>query len=181
MAKTVAEIDYSRRLKNWQWEQFCQTYLITNNGAEAARVAKYSLKGVNGTGSRLLANVSIAGRIAYLKGQLAKKSDIDAQRVINEYSKIAFANIQQFLDSKNQVRDISELPADVAAAVESIQIDIRHDTVGPGHTEKVKFKLCSKLGALNDLARHLGLFEKDNDQSRTQVAIQIVNYSGASQ
>lgn len=184
MAQKKAEIDYSKRLKNWQYEQFCRAYLVTNNATQAAKDAKYSKKTAGSKGTHLLQIVSIAGRLAYLQGVLAKKSDIDAQKVIAEYSKIAFANIKDFLESGNEITDISQLPDEIAAAVDSIQCDIRHDSgESEGYTEKVKIKLHSKLGALNDLARHLGLFGKDNLQrqsapptlvihdNRTQVAV----------
>ena len=77
---------------------------------------------------------------------------------IKEMAKIGFSNIQDFIESGNEIRDLSELNPSIAAAVESIQSDIRHDSgKSEGHVEKVKIKLHSKLGALNSLAEILKL------------------------
>ncbi len=165
----MAEVDYSKPLKNWQWEQFCRAYLATNNAAQSTRDAKYSHKGANSKGTQLLANVSIAGRLAHLRSIMATKMDITAQRVIDEYAKIAFCNTQDLLLADNQVADISQLPPEIAAAVSSVQVETRHDNgKSKGYTEKVKFTLHSKTQALDALGKHLGIFKEDNDQSRSQ-------------
>ncbi len=184
--KKTEIVDFSKPLKNWQWEQFSQTYFATNSPTESALVANYSKKTARTQGSKLLTRVDIAGRIAYLQGELAKKSGVTAQRVIDEYAKIAFANIQDLLLEANHIRDISQVPREIAAAVSSVTVDVRHDS-GPvekgksrGYVEKVKFTMHSKPQALDALGKHYGIFGADNDQSRTQVAIQIVNYAGAS-
>ena len=112
-------------------------------------------------------NKKVLVRLAYKRNQLAKKSDITAERVIAEMAKIGFSNIQDFTGQGNRIEDISTLPADQAAAIESIQTDDRG----------CKIKLHSKLGALNSLAEILKL--KDV-AGKTQVAVQIVNFADRS-
>ena len=117
--------------------------------------------------SRLLTKANVKTRIAHKRTQLAKKAEITAERVIKELGKIAFANIQEFIESDNEIKDISKLDPSIAVAVESIQTDIRHDSgKSEGYTEKVKFKLHSKISALESLGRYLGLFAKDNEQRK---------------
>lgn len=64
---------------------------------------------------------------------------------------------------------MEKLPPHIAAAVESI--DIKETYTGTGETRtlsgtQVKVKLHCKLDALNALAKHLGLFEKHNQQQQ---------------
>jgi len=136
------------------------------NPTEAARIAGYS--GNNNTlkqrGHELVTNSNFKAKLDAKRAELAEKMEINAERVIKEMAKCGFSNIQEFIDKGNDIKDLKDLPAEIAAAVESIQVDIRHDSAGKGYTEKVKLKLHSKLSALNDLGKHLGLFEAHNKQ-----------------
>ncbi len=149
-------------------EKFCREYVVDFNATRAYKdVYKCSDEVANASGPRLLGKVSIQARIADLQKDLQKATGINAERVINEYAKVAFANIKSVLTEGNEIKDISQLPDEIAAAVESIQSDIRHDSGdSEGYTEKVKVKFHSKLGALSDLGKHLGIFKKDNEQSK---------------
>lgn len=147
--------------------RFCQEYVIDLNATQAAIRAGYSKKTARSAGQRMLTNVDIQERIARRQKVLEVKTGVRAERVINELARVAFANIKSVLDKGNVIKDISELPDEIAAAVESVQSDIRHDTGdSDGYTEKVKIKLHNKLNALGDLGRHLGIFEKDNKQGK---------------
>jgi len=128
--------------------------------------------------SRLLSKVKVKARLEYKRGLLAKKCDITAERVVNELAKIGFADLKDYLDKGNEIADLTKLDRRFTAAVESIQSDIRHDSgKSDGYTEKVKIKLHSKLQALDQLGRHLGLFEKDKP-AETNITINILNYNG---
>ncbi len=168
--KTVKE----RKLTRLQ-DRFCKEYVIDLNGARAYReVYKCSDKAAESGASRMLRIAKVKARIRELRKGLEKKTGISAERVINEYAKVAFANVKSILSKDNEIKDISQLPDEIAAAVESIQSDIRHDSGdSEGYTEKVKVKFYSKLIALGDLGRHLGIFEKDNEQGKP-IAPQII-------
>ena len=156
-------------------ERFCQEYMVDLNATQAAIRAGYSKKTAKSIGQENLTKPDVQVRITELRKGLQEKTGINAVRVINEYAKVAFANIKSFLDEGNAITDISDLPDEIAAAVESIQSDIRHDSGdSDGYTEKVKLKLHSKLSALNDLGRHLGIFEKDNEQGKVIVAQRVL-------
>lgn len=156
-------------------DRFCKEYVIDLNGARAYQeVYKCSDKAAESGASRMLRIVKVKARIRELRKRLEKKTGISAERVINEYAKVAFANIKSVLSENNEIVDISKVPDEIAAAVESIQSDIRHDSGdSEGYTEKVKVKFYSKLGALSDLGKHLGIFEKDNEQGKA-IAPQII-------
>ena len=177
MAKTK-QYDGTTRLKSLLQEKFVANLLKGMCQTEAYSKAGYKAKAPETGAIQLLRNTNVQARLDYKRGLLAKKCDITAERVIAELAKVGFANIKGYLDQSNVVKDISELPDDVAAAVESVQTDIRHDNGdSDGYTEKVKFKLHSKLAALDQLGRHLGLFEKDKP-AEANITINILNYNG---
>ncbi len=153
-------------------ERFWQEYVISLNATQAyKKVYKCSYRVANIRGPKLLVNVSIQARLQALRKKIEIKTGVTAERVINELAKVGFSNIQDFISGDdNKITDISQLKREVAAAVESIQVDIRHDGGdSEGYTEKVKLKLHSKLNALSDLGRHLGIFEKDNKQKNVEL------------
>ena len=63
-------------------DRFCREYAIDCNATQAAIRAGYSKRTANEQGSRLLANVSIQGRISELDKAICDRLDLDAQYVI---------------------------------------------------------------------------------------------------
>ena len=108
--------------------------------------------------SRLMARPAVAERIAEIKAQLAVKTDITAQRVLEELAKIGFANYSDFLtideDGRTNV-DVSKLSKEQMAAIAEMQID-----TSPDGKQRVKVKLHDKRGALLDIGKHLGMFRE---------------------
>lgn len=167
--KATKPVDYSKPLKNRQYEAFCQFYHCRNpkNATQAAKDAKYSEKTARTKGSQLLTVIDIKGRLDWLSREVAEKCGVTAERVVAELAKIGFSNLKNYVDDDNAIRSITTLPDEVTAAVKSIQTSIRHDSgESDGYTEKVKIDLHDKKGALVDLGRHLGIFEKDNSQQQ---------------
>jgi len=158
MAKKSAKpVDYSKPLKNRRYEDFCQFYLKLNNATQAAIQAKYSKKTAGSKGTQLLQIVSIKLRLDYLKSEIAEKCGVTAEMLTREYKKLAFSNMQDFEDEDGKTIPLHKLPCDVAAAIQTI------DAYGD-------FKLHNKEKALDSLGRHIGFFEKDNNQH--QIIIQ---------
>jgi len=182
-AKTK-QYDASKPLRSILQEAFISNLLKGAPQYQAYKDAGYSSKSKNSLevcSTQLLSNPKIKARLDYKRGQLAKKADITAERVIAELARIGFANLQDFLDTGNAVQDLTKLPRELTAAVESVQTDIRHDGgKSEGYTEKVKFKLHSKVAALDKLAQHLGLYEADNNQKRQIVPV-IVTFIEAAE
>lgn len=160
-------------------QRFVEEYLLDLNATQAAIRAGYSKKTADQQASRLLANVKVAKAIAQRRQKLTQKLEITQERVLREYAKLAFSDIRQVAkwgesvavkgESSSQVivRNAlaliasAELSEDTAAAVEEVS-ETR---------QGLKIKMHDKKGALDSLARHLGLFEKDNAQKAVTVVI----------
>lgn len=151
--------------------QFCQEYVIDLNATQAAIRSGYSEKTAASIGAENLRKPQIKTEISHLQEQKAKRTQITADRVIVELAKVGFSNIQDYVNGGNIFIDAKELDSDKAAAIESIQVT---ETVwSEGTKTAVKFKLHDKIAALEKIGRHLGIFEKDNEQQRDVIKVRI--------
>jgi phage terminase small subunit len=149
---------------NARQQRFVQEYLVSLNATQAANLAGYAHPQVQGP--RLLFNVAIKEAVDRARGRIADKLEVTAERVIQEYARIAFANLShaaRWTRDAMEAVPSAELDANTAAAVKSVTI---RRTVTQGrngeteHTEQ-RIEMHDKKGALDSLARHLGLFKAD--------------------
>lgn len=171
MAK-LKTYDGSKSLKSILQEAFVTNLLTKLNQTDAYRKAGYKSKTPDRQANQLMRNSKVLARLNFQREKLAKKAGVTAEMVVAELAKIGFADVRDFLDEDNAVKDLTSLPRELTAAVESVQTDIRHDGgKSEGYTEKVKFKLHSKIAALDKLCLHLGLYERDNEQRSPKTLI----------
>jgi len=160
-------------LPNIKQEQFCQQYVIDLNGTKAAIRAGYSKRTANEQASRLLANVNIKERIAQLQAEIAERNQLKADDIIQELRALAFWNIKDFLKPSNVIKDMTKVKRDVSKPVVGIKTKETRLTVGGATTTEVttELKLADKRAALVDLGRHIGIFEKDNNQKKIKIKV----------
>lgn len=151
-------------------QRFCTEFIVDLNGTEAAVRAGYSRKSAHVQASRLLDDPKVKARIAELQAELAKRTGITVEKVLAEYSKLAFSNMADYIQVRENgiaFLDLSKLTRDQAAAISHFDVD--EDTVLGDEdeeneerqavvTRKVKIKLADKKGALDSIAKHLGMF-----------------------
>lgn len=141
---------------------FVKEYLVDLNATQAAIRAGYSAKTAKQIGSKLLTNVDLQAAVSEGQKKLADAVGVTAERVVAEYAKLGFANMADYITGEGAERsiDLSALSRDQAAAIQEMTVE----TVTDGHGEdaerikRTKFKLADKKGALDSLARHLGMF-----------------------
>lgn len=138
-------------------KEFCEQYLIDLNATQAAIRAGYSARSANVHATRMLAKASIQEYVAKLMNEREKRTEITQDMVLKEYAKLAFLDPQKFYDDYGNLLPVSKLDKDVAAALTGIDINESVvDGVVVSLTKKVKF--ADKKGALDSVARHLGMF-----------------------
>jgi phage terminase small subunit len=158
-------------LRNNRHEAFARAIVEGKSGREAYKAAGYRARHggqqagpADAAASRLLKNVKVSARIAELKGVAAQASTIEATRVLTELAKLAFANMADYMrvgPGGDPVLDFSKLTRDQAAALVEVTVEDYLDGRGEDarQVRRVKFKLASKLLALELLGKHLGLFK----------------------
>ena len=161
------------RLSNKQ-KMFCREYIIDFNATQAYIRAGYSAKTAGQAADRLLKNVKIQAFLNKLIAERAARVEITADSVVRELAKIGFSNMDDYSTwggDSNRLIESSELSRDQKAAVSEVQTDrtVRYGKDGEKIEDiKTKIKLYDKKGALVDIGRHLGIFEKDNKDSLMQ-------------
>ncbi len=138
--------------------QFVAAYMESHSATEAARVAGYS------SAQGLLKRPHIAKELKKRLGGIMARKQITAERVVEELGKIAFANIDDFVDEEYRIG--SKPKRRKMAAVQEVTtetilapLDKEGDPIpGKDDVKRVKLKMYSKLDALDKLGRHFGMF-----------------------
>jgi phage terminase small subunit len=140
---------------------FVAEYLIDLNARQAAIRAGYAKGSAADRGWELLNRCPpVMARLKEAMAERAQRTQIDAERVLKELARIAFADMRNYLTEGPQktlvVRPLAELSDDDVAAVAEVQAE------GDAKTLR-RIKLHDKRAALELLARHLGLTGKRGD------------------
>ena len=132
---------------------FVDAYLVSLNASAAARQAGYRWPQFQG--QELLRKTTIQTAIQAKQAQLADANAVTPERVIQELALVAFANMADYAvwDSAGVTLKASTT---LTAAQTRVVGEISQTTSRDGGT--VRFKLHSKVAALADLGKHLGLF-----------------------
>ncbi len=148
-----------------QYEAFAQYYATDFNASRSAIRAGYSSNGAGVQGFRLLKNAKITARIKEIREEIAESLDVSEKRIIQEYAKIAFTNLEDVVDWLNTeptLRKAQEISPPAHGAVSEIT---RTET--PTGIVTTKIKLHDKRGALDSLARYKGMFNDKIEHSGT--------------
>jgi phage terminase small subunit len=143
--------------------RFVDEYLIDLNATQAAIRAGYSEKTAYSAGERLLRNVEVAEAIAAKRKRLEVKTEITQERVLLEYARIAFLDPRKLLDNTGRPLPIQELDDDTARGIAGIKVVDKYTPSTeegglPDISTVLEYRLVDKKGALDSVARHLGMF-----------------------
>ena len=137
--------------------RFVEEYLLDLNGKQAAIRAGYSPKTAEVQGSRLLRNAKVQKALEAAVQARSRRTEVTADRVVAEFAKLAFADMRDYWPKMGETVDLHRLDQDRTAAIGEITIDEVVDAGGTLH-RRTRLKLHDKKGALDSLARHLGMF-----------------------
>ena len=136
-------------------QRFCEEYIRCYSIKLAAIKAGYEPNSAHRAGYMLRKKPDIKNYICWLKLHAAKEVMIDAKDILEQYLKIGFADITDFVDIEhNQVRLKDGVKID-GQMVKSLS---RTDS-------GVKIEMYNKLDALDKLARYFDYLPKDWNQT----------------
>lgn len=145
-------------------ERFVQKFIELDNASEAYRQS-YEASGmcpeaIHVEACRLLQNPKVALRVKELQDLQLRRHMVTADRIVAEYAKLAFLDIRKAFNDDGSLKQIGEMDDDTAAAIAGLEVEslfegrgADRELVGRLH----KIKLVDKKGALDSLARHLGM------------------------
>lgn len=144
-------------------KRFCEEYVKSLNGNEAAILAGYSKKTARNKASNLLARPEVASYLKQLQDEIAKRNEITIDELIRDLVEMKNLDVADLYDEDGLSVDISQLPASFTRCIQEV-IETKSG---------LKIKFYSKLDAIEKLAKHLGFYEKDNNQSKAEMSINI--------
>lgn len=150
--------------------RFVEEYLVDLNATQAAIRSGYSEKTAGAIGTENLAKPLIAKAIEEAQQARSERTEITADRVLNELAKLGFSNMMDFMRvgaDGDPVTDFSALSRDKAAAISEVTVETFKDGTSKDARDvrRVKFKLTDKRAALVDIGRHLGMFKERFEHS----------------
>lgn len=153
--------------------RFCEEYPIDLNGKQAAIRAGYSEKTAEQQASRLLSKVKVQQYIKKLIDKRSKETGITANKVLEEMGRLAFSRIDKVIEEAKEynetlekdvpvlrIKSLDEIPDEAMASIGEIS---------KNRDGSFKVKMYNKEGPLDKLAKHLGLYEADNEQKKESV------------
>ena len=138
--------------------RFVEEYQIDLNATQAAIRAGYSKKTAQIIGFENLSKPIIQECIQKRMDERSKRTEITADRILEEIAKVGFSDIRKLFTEADELRSVSSLPDDIAACVQSVEVVTRQtgktDADGNKEVEHVhKIRLADKLKGLELLAR----------------------------
>jgi phage terminase small subunit len=152
-----------------RYKAFVSEWLISANASEAARKAGSRAKNIAQAGRQLLRKAEIQRAICEMQAQISEKLEITAENVLRELARIGFSDLRKAFNKSGNLKAIDSLDDDTVAAIASIKVVTSMDGDGVQYTKEIR--CWDKRGALEALAKHLGLFDADNTQKRPMVIV----------
>ncbi len=138
-------------------QRFIAEYLIDGNGTKAAIRAGLPGRDPSAAATKMLRRKPVAAAVEQERERSMERTRITRDRVLLEYARIAFAEIGDIADWDEDtfvMKPKDEIAKDDRAAV--AEIKAKHGK----HGTRAQIRMHSKLGALDALGKHLGLWGK---------------------
>lgn len=163
----------------WKQELFCQKYIELEGNASEAYRKSYNCEEskpetITNNAYMLTQNSDVAARIEELQELALKRHQVTVDRTVAEYGKLAFLDIGKAFFPDGTLRPLNEMDADTRAAIsgfEVVELNTQEENIS-SQVKKIKF--VDKKGALDSLAKFLGIFVDKVEHSGTMTLGQLV-------
>ncbi len=137
------------------------------NATQAAIRAGYSAKTAYAIAEKLLRKADVQEFLQQRMKARERRTEITQDRVLQEYARIAFLDPRKLLDGSGRPLPLQDLDDDTAAAIAGLKVVDKYEPARDGAegnvSTVVEYKLADKKGALDSVARHLGMFNDKLD------------------
>lgn len=153
---------------------FAQEYVKDHNATQAAIRAGYSEKGADVQGSRLLGDVRIQAQIHKAHQAISKRNEVTVDRVVQELKAIAFATWADAFDEQGNLLPVHAMPDHMQRAITQVDVKSKYLAEGLINVQLTQVKMGNKLGALVELMKYLGAYDKHNAQIKPDAPLMAV-------
>jgi len=158
-------------------ERFKNNLLKGMDKGKAYEAAGYIARGgiASTNASKLLKNAKFAKAYSEALERVGNKAEATKERIILEECRLAYSDLRQIFKDGTTISP-DQLPEDVARSISGVEI-IERVIVGNNDEQvlerKFKYRFWDKGRALERISKHLGLYEKDNEQSRPVIVSEL--------
>lgn len=149
-----------------QQMRFCEIYVQCGNAAKAYRDAGYKAADAEvarANASRLIAKDNISLYIKQLQAKTTEKHEVSRDRIIGELVKVAFADMSEVVEIDDKGKPVIKKNANLDALDSISSSESYSDT---GYSKSFSVKKSDKIKAMEMLCKLLGLYDKEDSESR---------------
>lgn len=159
-------------------ENFAQAYVKLGDKSAAYRDAynceNMKPESINRKAFQLFHEVKITARIQELQKEVAERNKITVDELVQTLAGMVRFDPATIYDENGVLKSIHDIPIVARQMISELTIDEIKD-YQDGHKivigQTKKLKLFDKLGAVEKLMKHLGGYEKDNEQKKNPAII----------
>lgn len=143
-------------------ERFVDEFMIDRNATQAAIRAGYSEKTAGSAGHRLLKTAEILAEINRRGAEQSQRLGVTADRIMQEYERLAMYDPLDFFNADGSMKALADIPEDARRAIGGIEIrELKESETDESviYASLKKIKLSDKKGALDSLAKIMGLMK----------------------
>lgn len=161
---------------------FVEAYIANgNNATQAAIACGLAPKSAYSAGQRMLKHVEVQQKLVERQTQLAEKFSLRTEDVIRSLSQALYFDPRKLYRADGSLKTVPELDDDTAAALAGLEVvemaggakvtgkGVQHVAM---YTKKLKW--LDKNAAREQAIKHLGLYERDNEQSKPTATVIVV-------
>lgn len=147
---------------------FAEAYIANGgNATDAAIKAGFSPRSAKQRGFELVKDRDFFATIERRRSEVLAQFRLTTERTIQELARIAYFDPRKLFNADGSPKPINDLDDDTAAALAGLDVLEEFDGTGKdrvfvGYTKK--YRIAGKVEAIAIAMKHLGLFEKDNQQ-----------------
>lgn len=158
-------------------KRLADAFLVPGTTQTAAAIqAGYPARSATTQANYVLNLPHVAKYVRERQAKVQAKHDITLDKVIAEFAKIGFANMDDYVtqdeNGQPRFRLLGEIGRDKLSVVTELTVDTRKEFEGRGEdreqvatVERIRFKLADKVKALDALGRNLGMFPREAQRS----------------
>lgn len=149
-------------------EAACQAYIKLGDKSAAYRsvfnTSRMKPETVNQRAYELFKESEVTARIEFLQQNIANRNEIEIDELVKCLAGMVRFDVGELYDENGQLKQIHEMSLTARQMITQLDTFEQHDNKGEFIGTTKKIRTIPKLDAIEKLMKHLGAYEKDNQQ-----------------
>jgi len=154
-------------------KRFCEEYMKDLNAKQSAIRSGYSKESAYSIGSENLTKPDIQNYLAELQKIRSEKCEVTSNEVLRKIKDIAYSDITQTM--LLTIDEFQDLPESVRLCISKFKKNVRSYEAGEETITETTIELWfwDKMKAFDMMNKHIGFYEKDNEQQNNVTIFQL--------